>query len=66
MTFEGGYTQTITVGDADFMTEVLYGILKYQKIKPRSAQTLQLLVYYLMGMHSDKGKYSKIKKIGYI
>lgn len=63
MTFEGGYTQTITVGDADFMTEDTLWDFKVSKNKPRSAQTLQLLVYYLMGMHSDKGKYSKIKKL---
>ena len=63
MTFEGGYTQTITVGDADFMTEDTLWDFKVSKNKPRSAQTLQLLVYYLMGMHSDKGKYSKIKNL---
>ena len=63
MTFEGGYTQTITVGDADFMTEYTLWDFKVSKNKPRSAQTLQLLVYYLMGMHSDKDKYSKIKNL---
>ncbi len=63
MTFEGGYTQTITVGDADFMTEDILWDFKVSKNKPRSAQTLQLLIYYLMGMHSNKDKYSKIKKL---
>ena len=64
MTFNGGYTQTISSGDADFMTEDTLWDFKVSKNKPSSTQTLQLLVYYLLGMHSDKEKYSKIKKIG--
>lgn len=64
MTFIGGYTETITSGDADFMTEDTLWDFKVSNDKPKSAHTLQLLVYYLLGMHSNKEKYSKIKKLG--
>lgn len=64
MTFSGGYTQTITSGDADFMTEDTLWDFKVSNDKPKSAHTLQLLVYYLLGTHSNKEKYSKIKNLG--
>lgn len=64
MTFSGGYTQTITSGDADFMTEDTLWDFKVSNDKPKSAHTLQLLVYYLLGIHSNKEKYSKIKNLG--
>lgn len=64
MTFIGGYTQTITSGDADFMTEDTLWDFKVSNDKPKSAHTLQLLVYYLLGIHSNKEKYSKIKNLG--
>lgn len=63
MTFSGGYTQTITSGDADFMTEDTLWDFKVSKNKPNSRHTLQLLVYYLLGMQSDMEKYSRIKKL---
>lgn len=64
MTFSGGYTQTITSGDADFMTEDTLWDFKVSNDKPKSAHTLQLLVYYLLGTHFNKEKYSKIKNLG--
>lgn len=64
MTFAGGYTQTITSGDADFMTEDTLWDFKVSNDKPKSAHTLQLLVYYLLGINSNNYKYSKIKKLG--
>ncbi len=63
MTFIGGYTQIITSGDADFMTEDTLWDLKVSNNKPNSTHTLQLLVYYLLGIHSDREKYSKIKNL---
>lgn len=65
MTFIGGYTQTITSGDADFMTEDTLWEFKASNDRPKSIHTLQLLVYYLLGIHSDKEKYSKIKNLYY-
>lgn len=63
MTFIGGYTQTITSGDADFMTEDTLWEFKVSNDRPKSIHTLQLLVYYLLGIHSNKEKYSKIKNL---
>lgn len=63
MTFIGGYTQTITSGDADFMTEDTLWEFKVSNDRPKSIHTLQLLVYYLLGIHSDKEKYSKLKNL---
>lgn len=63
MTFIGGYTQTITSGDADFMTEDTLWEFKVSNDRPKSIHTLQLLVYYLLWIHSDKEKYSKIKNL---
>lgn len=63
MTFVGGYTQKVSSGDADFMTEDTLWDLKVSINKPKSAHTLQLLIYYLLGIHSNKEKYEKIKKL---
>lgn len=55
---QSGFTQTITAGDGDFLTKNGLWDLKVSKKPPTSIHTLQLLVYYLMGLHSmgDDGK----------
>lgn len=55
---QSGFTQTITAGDGDFLTKNGLWDLKVSKRPPTSIHTLQLLVYYLMGLHSmgDDGK----------
>lgn len=63
MTFVGGYTSDVSSGDADFMTEDTLWDIKVSKDKPKIAHTLQLLMYYILGMHSDSTKYSSIKKL---
>lgn len=64
-TFEGGYTQTITHGDGDFLTKDTLWDFKVTKSTPSTAHTLQLLVYYLMGKHSiHKSIFSSINKLG--
>ena len=64
-TFEGGYTELITSGDGDFLTEDTLWDFKVSIKAPTSAHTLQLLIYYLMGMHSiRKSKFENIKKLG--
>lgn len=51
--FLGGYTSTITTGDADFLTQSTLWDMKVSKVEKISADiTLQLLVYYLMGKKS--------------
>lgn len=69
MTFLGAYTPTVVSGDADFMTEDTLWDLKVSKNPIKSFQTLQLLMYYLMGCRAIKlnAEYdfkNRIKKIG--
>lgn len=63
-TFEGGYTNLISTGDGDFLTENTLWDFKVSKTTPTSKHTLQLLVYYLMGVHSIHSKFKQIKSLG--
>lgn len=63
-TFEGGYTDTISAGDGDYLTEDTLWDFKVSKDEPRPKYTLQLLVYYIMGMHSIHKEFKSIKKLG--
>lgn len=63
-TFEGGYTDYITSGDGDILTEDTLWDLKVSKSKPTSKHTLQILVYYLMGLRSIHECFKNIKYIG--
>jgi len=63
-TFEGGYTNLISTGDGDFLTENTLWDFKVSKSAPTSKQTLQLLVYYLMGVHSIHSKFKQIENLG--
>lgn len=63
-TFKGAYTDIITVGDGDFLTENTLWDLKVISKKPNKNHTLQILVYYLMGKYLNSGIFSKISKIG--
>ena len=69
MTFIGGYTEVVVSGDADFMTEDTIWDLKVTKNAIKSSQTLQILMYYLMGcrtirLNAEYDFKNKIKKIG--
>lgn len=63
-TFEGGYTSFINSGDGDFLTEDTMWDLKVSSRTPTSAHTLQLLIYYIMGIHSIHGEFNNIQKLG--
>ena len=63
-TFEGGYTETISSGDGDFLTSDTLWDFKVSKKSITSAHTLQLLIYYLMGMHSIHPEFKNIKYLG--
>lgn len=63
-TFEGGYTNKINAGDGDFLTNDTLWDFKVSKNSPNSKQTLQLLVYYIMGCHSIHTDFQNIKMIG--
>lgn len=62
--FIGGYTDTITAGDGDFLTEDTLWDFKVSKKPPLKEHTLQLLIYYLMGQHSVQPYYKSLTKIG--
>lgn len=64
ITFKGGYTSVISAGDADFITEDTLWDFKVSKNNPTKEYTLQLIIYYLLGIHSYSCDFSKIKKIG--
>lgn len=64
LTFQGGYTSTISAGDADFITKDTLWDFKVSKSNPTKDHTLQLIIYYLLGIHSYACDFSNIKKIG--
>ncbi|MEX2804698.1 hypothetical protein AB3329_06235 [Streptococcus sp. H31] len=62
--FEGGYTDTIDSGDGDFLTADTLWDFKVSKRDINKDQTLQLLVYYLMGVNSIYDEFQMIDKLG--
>lgn len=63
-TFDGGYTDTISSGDGDYLTKDTLWDFKVSINEPNSKHTLQLLVYYIMGMHSVHMEFKNIKRLG--
>ena len=51
-TFEkNGYTETVDSGDGDCLTSDTIWDVKVTKSTPNSKNTLQILMYYIMGKH---------------
>ncbi|MGT2750469.1 hypothetical protein ACVRXF_06090 [Streptococcus orisasini] len=63
-TLEGGYTDIITAGDGDYLTADTLWDFKVSKTKPNKNYTLQLLIYYLMGLQSVHPEFQSIEKLG--
>ena len=64
-TFEhDGYSDLVTAGDGDYLTETTLWDFKVSKKKPTSKHTLQILMYWIMGQHSGKKEFENIKNIG--
>ncbi len=64
-TFEDdGYTETVDSGDGDYLTSDTLWDFKVSKDKLKNKQTLQLLMYWIMGQHSKKPEFKGIKKLG--
>ncbi|MEV5024798.1 hypothetical protein MRBLPE1_000280 [Paenibacillus sp. LPE1-1-1.1] len=63
-TFEHGYTPTVTSGDGDYLTEDTLWDFKVSKNAPTNKQTLQLLMYYILGHRSIHKEFQEIKKLG--
>lgn len=61
---ENGYTATVDSGDGDFLTKDTLWDFKVSKAKPTSKHTLQLLMYWIMGQHSEKPEFRGINKLG--
>ena len=60
----GGYTATVNTGDGDFLTKDTLWDFKVLKDEPSSKNTLQLLMYWIMGKHSGQAIFDNITKIG--
>ena len=64
-TFEnGGYTSTVTTGDGDYLTANTIWDFKVSKSEPTNKHTLQLLMYWIMGQHSNKEEFKNITNLG--
>lgn len=63
-TFEGAYTDKIDSGDGDFLTKDTLWDFKVSKDNIKSGHTLQLLIYYIMGLYSIHDEFEEIDKIG--
>ena len=61
---KGAYTDLITIGDGDFLTADTLWDFKVSKAKPSKTHTLQLLVYYLMGIRSIHSEFASIEYLG--
>lgn len=64
LTFEGGYTGYVATGDGDFLTNDTLWDFKVSKLKLQSKYTLQLLMYWRMGLHSIHPEYENVKYLG--
>ena len=52
VTFDGGYTDFISAGYGDFLTQETLWDFKVSIKSPTNSHALQLLIYYLMGLRS--------------
>lgn len=59
-----GYTDIVSTGDGDYLSEDTVWDFKVSKYPPTKNNTLQLLMYYLMGKHSGIKKFEPITRIG--
>lgn len=63
-TFEGGYTEIVNSGDGDFTTKDTLWDFKVSKLPIKKEHTLQLLMYWRMGLHSIHPEFKSIKYLG--
>lgn len=63
-TFEGGYTDTVNAGDGDFTTSDTLWDFKVSKMPVKKEHTLQLLMYWRMGLHSIHTEFQDIEYLG--
>ena len=63
-TFDGGYNDIVSSGDGDYLTADTLWDFKVSKSKPTANHTLQILVYYILGIHSIHPEFQDIKRLG--
>ena len=63
-TFEGGLTDEAEESDGDYIAGDTLWDLKVRKGEPDKNQTLQILLYYLMGLRSGQDQFRPVTKIG--
>lgn len=63
-TFEGGYTDTVISGDGDFTTADTLWDFKVSKARPTKNHTLQLLMYWRMGLRSIHTEFQNVRYLG--
>ena len=63
--YPNGYTDNVKYGVGDLYTDTgLFFDIKCTKNKPTNINTLQILTYYCMAVHSDNKLYSNMKMLG--
>lgn len=63
-TFEGGYTDVVSQGDGDFLTLDTLWDFKVSKYPPTKDHTLQILMYWRMGLRSVHPEFRSIRYLG--
>lgn len=63
--FEGGYTLTVITGDGDFTTADTLWDFKVCRQPIKKKQTLQLLMYWRMGLRSIHPEFQSIEYLGF-
>ncbi len=63
LTFEGGYTTLVSSGDGDYATKDMIIDIKVSKNEFSAKWSLQLLMYYLLGIHSEHPEYKEIRRL---
>lgn len=63
-TFEGAYTDDAGASDGDYICADTLWDLKVSKNEPTIKNTMQVLLYYLMGLRSNKDEFKAVTRIG--
>lgn len=63
-TFEGAYTDDAGASDGDYICGNTLWDLKVSKNEPTIKNTMQVLLYYLMGLRSSKDGFKAVTRIG--
>ena len=63
-TFGGGYTDLVSSGDGDFTTADTLWDFKVSKNPVKKEHTLQLLMYWRMGLHSVHPEFKDVRYLG--